>query len=80
MPSNHRPASPVDEDLQRLYNEVWAGFAAEEAAQSNEKDLENIYNVYGSENTGRTPSPGPVGSSQAQYSSFYRMSSVYHTV
>lgn len=45
-----RPASPVDEDLQTLYNEVWAGFADEPPAASSERDLENIYNVYGGEN------------------------------
>jgi hypothetical protein len=47
---NARPASPVDEDLQKLYNEVWAGFADEPSAASSERDLENIYNVYGGEN------------------------------
>lgn len=47
---NARPASPVDEDLQKLYNEVWAGFADEPPAAPSEKDLENIYNVYGGEN------------------------------
>lgn len=47
---NARPASPVDEDLQKLYNEVWAGFADEPPAASSERDLENIYNVYGGEN------------------------------
>ncbi|KAF5318404.1 hypothetical protein D9611_013915 [Ephemerocybe angulata] len=69
-----RSNSPVDEDLQRLYNEVWAGFAEESAAQSNEKDLENIYNVYGAENSRETPSPGPAPPSNPQYSSYYTSS------
>lgn len=69
--ATRRSTSPVDEDLQRLYNEVWAGFAEETAAsQSNEKDLENIYNVYGSRST-PSPGPQPAAPSTTQYSSFY---------
>lgn len=45
--SGHRPTSPVEEDLQKLYNEVWSVFAEDPPQQSSEKDLENIYNVYG---------------------------------
>ncbi|KAF8661267.1 hypothetical protein AX16_001369 [Volvariella volvacea WC 439] len=41
-----RSASPVDEDLQKLYNEVWAGFA-EESNANTDGDLDTIYNVYG---------------------------------
>ncbi|RXW24807.1 hypothetical protein EST38_g1012 [Candolleomyces aberdarensis] len=73
--SNHRSASPVDEDLQRLYNEVWAGFSDDNAANSAEKDLENIYEEYGSENTQATPSSAPAHPPPQppgfQYSSFY---------
>lgn len=47
---NPRPKSPVDEDLQQLYNEVWAGFADETPAAPPEGDLDNIYNVYSGEN------------------------------
>jgi len=43
-----RAVSPVDRDLQILYDEVWAGFAAEDT-QSPEKDLDGIYSVYGSD-------------------------------
>lgn len=39
-----RPISPVEEDLQKLYNEVWAVFAEE--TPPSERDLENIYNGY----------------------------------
>ncbi|KAF9466176.1 CNH domain-containing protein [Collybia nuda] len=52
---NPRPNSPVDEDLQQLYNEVWASFADEAPAVSSEGDLDNIYNVYSGENN--QPSP-----------------------
>lgn len=43
-----RPTSPVEEDLQKLYNEVWAQFAQE--APASERDLENIYNGYADDN------------------------------
>ena len=43
----HRPSSPVEEDLQRLYNEVWQAFTEEEEGpQIAERDLETIYNDY----------------------------------
>jgi len=42
LPS-HRPISPVEEDLQKLFDEVLAGFAEEETP---ERDLETIYNGY----------------------------------
>ncbi|RDB18445.1 Rho1 guanine nucleotide exchange factor 1 [Hypsizygus marmoreus] len=45
-----RPHSPVDEDLQNLYNEVWAGFADETPAAHPEQELDNIYSVYGGDN------------------------------
>lgn len=42
-----RPASPVEEDLQKLYNEVWQAFTEEEEGpQIAERDLETIYNDY----------------------------------
>lgn len=49
----HRPTPSVDEDLQKLYNEVWAGFSDEQSAPSRapsaQDDLDNIYSVYGTE-------------------------------
>jgi hypothetical protein len=39
--------TPVDQDLQNLYDEVWAGFADE--SPSADGDLDNIYNVYSSD-------------------------------
>lgn len=42
-----RSASPIDQDLQNLYNEVWAGFGDE--PPSGEGDLDNIYRVYSGE-------------------------------
>jgi len=47
LPS-HRPISPVEEDLQKLFDEVLAGFADEETP---ERDLEIIYNGYTDECT-----------------------------
>jgi len=75
-----RSTSPVDEDLQRLYNEVWAGFADEGTNGSNEKDLDVIYNTYGYDNaTNPTATPAAAsapaatsGSSQGvHYSAYY---------
>ncbi|KAF8887321.1 CNH domain-containing protein [Infundibulicybe gibba] len=40
-----RATSPVDQDLQNLYNEVWAGFSEEKSSAA--EDLDTIYNVYG---------------------------------
>jgi hypothetical protein len=48
-----RPISPVEEDLQKLYNEVWAVFAEE--PPSSERDIENIYSGY-TEDADPTPS------------------------
>jgi len=42
-----RTTTPVDQDLQNLYDEVWAGFAEE--SPSIDGDLDNIYSVYGSD-------------------------------
>ncbi|KAF8075167.1 CNH domain-containing protein [Lyophyllum atratum] len=46
----NRPVSPVDEDLQNLYNEVWASFADETPAAPPSGHLEEIYSAYGGEN------------------------------
>ncbi|KAJ7780269.1 CNH domain-containing protein [Mycena maculata] len=50
--SGLRPISPVDQDLQNLYDEVWAGFASETPAADG--DMDNISSVYG---TDSEPSP-----------------------
>lgn len=61
MPSSSghgpRPTSPVEEDLQKLYNEVWAVFADETPAS--ERDLENIYNGYADDHDPTPPSLVP---------------------
>ncbi|KAH9479317.1 Rho1 guanine nucleotide exchange factor 1 [Psilocybe cubensis] len=54
---NARSASPVEEDLQRLYNEVWAQFSEE--TPSSERDLENIYNGYADDNYPSQSSSAP---------------------
>ncbi|TRM58728.1 CNH domain-containing protein [Schizophyllum amplum] len=75
-----RSRAPLDRDLQRLYDEVWAGFAEEAPApdpswsSSIDKDLDNVYNLYagqGSPDPGSaatlsyTPSPPPPPPSQS---------------
>jgi RHO1 GDP-GTP exchange protein 1/2 len=45
--SHLRAHSPVDEELQRLYNDVWSGYAEEKPVRPREGDLDDIYNVYG---------------------------------
>ena len=50
-----RPTTPVEEDLQQLYNEVWAAFSEE--PPSSERDLENIYSGYAEETDPTPPSP-----------------------
>ncbi|KAJ6607025.1 CNH domain-containing protein [Mycena sp. CBHHK59/15] len=47
MLSGGRPVSPVDHDLQVLYDEVWAGFSTETPTADGE--IDNIYSVYGGE-------------------------------
>lgn len=49
--AGHRPNSPVDQDLQNLYNEVWAGFSEETptASAAADRDIDNIYSVYGAD-------------------------------
>ncbi|KAJ7825350.1 CNH domain-containing protein [Mycena olivaceomarginata] len=51
-----RPASPVDHDLQLLYDEVWAGFASDTPAA--DVEIDSIYNTYstGSSVTASSPS------------------------
>ncbi|KAF8202439.1 CNH domain-containing protein [Pholiota molesta] len=61
-----RPTSPVEEDLQKLYNEVWAQFAQE--APASERDLENIYNGYADDNELSPQSLGNVLAPQESYS------------
>ncbi|EAU90429.2 signal transducer [Coprinopsis cinerea okayama7 len=77
MTTNSKRMTPVDEDLQRLYNEVWAGFEAEVqqgTSNSTEKEIENIYNVYGRERGGSTSTANaPVQSSSSSTSSFNRL-------
>lgn len=48
-PSATRSRSPVDADLQQLYNDVLAGFDAEvpSLALKDGTDLDQIYRVYG---------------------------------
>ncbi|KAF8990665.1 hypothetical protein BDQ17DRAFT_1468681 [Cyathus striatus] len=41
-----RPNSPVDQDLQRLYNEVWAGFESEKPNPPSRDELEGLYGDY----------------------------------
>lgn len=48
---------PNDEDLQALYNQVWASFAEEGPAPRptttpGERDLDSLYNAYGVEDGG----------------------------
>ncbi len=58
--TSQRSTTPVDQDLQTLYDEVWAGFAMEEpsSAVSSERDLDHIYSVYGADSE---YSPSPTG-------------------
>ncbi|GLB41616.1 putative CNH domain containing protein [Lyophyllum shimeji] len=51
---NPRPISPVDEDLQNLYNEVWASFSEETPVPPSDGHLDQIYNAYGAESDSRT--------------------------
>ncbi|KAK1225868.1 Rho guanine nucleotide exchange factor [Marasmius sp. AFHP31] len=44
-----RSSSPIDKDLQALYDQVWAGFETEDHPSTGEKDIDGIYNVYGTE-------------------------------
>ncbi|KAF5351328.1 hypothetical protein D9758_007970, partial [Tetrapyrgos nigripes] len=74
-----RAVSPVDHDLQVLYDEVWAGFAAEDGP-SVEKDLDGIYSVYGSDSD--YVSPSPVTPSSAVSGAYLTAASIeqYHLI
>ncbi|KAK0214966.1 CNH domain-containing protein [Armillaria fumosa] len=65
--ASQRSSTPVDQDLQTLYDEVWAGFAMEEpsSAVSSERDLDHIYSVYGADNE-YSPSPTSHGPNTRQ--------------
>ncbi|KAF8638446.1 hypothetical protein AX17_002203 [Amanita inopinata Kibby_2008] len=54
-----RPTSPVDEDLQKLYNEVWASFTEDSTPSRPSDDLENIYSVYSGESDHRASATSP---------------------
>ena len=61
-----RPQSAEDpEELQKLYNQVWAAFT-EESSAANDSDLDNIYGGYADDNLNdiappsRTPPAPPV--------------------
>ncbi|TFK29596.1 hypothetical protein FA15DRAFT_663742 [Coprinopsis marcescibilis] len=55
--------SPVDEDLQKLYNEVWAGFSDEAQVASKEKLADKIYNPYPADSRPAMNSSSSYGSS-----------------
>ncbi|KAK0188474.1 hypothetical protein F5146DRAFT_1202971 [Armillaria mellea] len=65
--TSQRSPTPVDQDLQTLYDEVWAGFAMEEpsSAVSSERDLDHIYSVYGADSE-FSPSPTSHGPNTRQ--------------
>ncbi|CAK5273815.1 unnamed protein product [Mycena citricolor] len=60
--SGGRPASPVDHDLQVLYDEVWASFAEENGTQDG--DIDTILNVYSSDHDPSSTVPSPSTSTQ----------------
>ena len=60
-----RPLTPLEEDLQRLYDEVWQGFSEEEPTQSLERDLETIYNGYVDDYTSPSTSSNTIQPQQA---------------
>ncbi|KAJ7614669.1 signal transducer [Mycena polygramma] len=51
-----RPASPVDRDLQELYDQVWAGFADTPAVDT---ELDTVYSAYGVSDTETVSSSSP---------------------
>ena len=53
--SNYRANSPVDEDLQRLYNDVLAGFAEDTPVRQRQGDLDDFYNAYSRESAPPIP-------------------------
>ncbi|KAK6978137.1 CNH domain-containing protein [Favolaschia claudopus] len=60
-----RPPTPVDHDLQMLYDEVWAGFAAESPTADGE--IDTIYSTYATD----SESSPTVSSSSGQYDNGY---------
>ncbi|KAJ7460820.1 signal transducer [Mycena latifolia] len=64
--SGGRPLTPVDHDLQVLYDEVWAGFAAETPA---DPEIDNIYSVYGTD-TDSSPTVSSPSTPYDGYSSY----------
>ena len=44
-----RPKSEDPEELQKLYNQVWAAFT-EDSSSANDSDLDNIYGGYADDN------------------------------
>lgn len=57
---SHPPSAEDPEELQKLYNQVWAAFT-EESSSTNDTELDNIYGGYGDENFNNItpPSRGP---------------------
>jgi hypothetical protein len=47
MMSGARPITPVDRDLQELYDQVWAGFASDTPPV--DAEIDNVYNAYGTD-------------------------------
>lgn len=57
--TRQRSSSPIDQDLQQLYEQVWAGFDTEDPPPSTEKDIDTIYSVYGEANDRDYPARMP---------------------
>ncbi|KAJ6485700.1 signal transducer [Mycena sanguinolenta] len=53
-----RPISPVDHELQVLYDEVWAGFASEAPAVA-DGEIDNIYSTYGTDTESNVSTSAP---------------------
>ncbi|KAJ7272700.1 CNH domain-containing protein [Mycena haematopus] len=52
-----RPITPVDHDLQVLYDEVWAGFASDTPTADGE--IDNTYGTYGTDTESTVSTPAP---------------------
>jgi hypothetical protein len=52
-------SSEDPEDLQNLYNQVWAAFT-EDSSAANDNDLDNIYGGYADDNLNDVSSPSTV--------------------
>lgn len=67
--SGLRPKSTEDsEQLQNLYNQVWAAFA--KSNPSNDGDLDNIYGGYADDHLNDPAPPSPVTSPQTRSVSY----------